>query len=65
VYLQTLFQLFDACIFSFKKGKFILKMQLIADSFYLGYKKQPWFGPAGFENACNVHRRKQVVATQL
>jgi hypothetical protein len=34
-------------------------------NFYLGYLNQPWFGPAGSENACVFRMPKQRVATKL
>ncbi len=40
-------------------------MQRIAVRFYLGYFNQPWFGPAGSENACVFRMRKRRVATSL
>jgi len=45
--------------FHFLAGKFLIKMQCIALSFYLGLKNEPWFGPAGSENAC-VFRNSKV-----
>jgi len=38
-------------------------MQRKALHFYLGLKNQPWFGPAGSENACVFCMGKQGVAT--
>jgi hypothetical protein len=43
----------------------ILNRKLHLVRFYLGYWNQPWFGPAGSENACIFCMRKQFVATQL
>ncbi len=51
--------------FQFWIGKFLIKTQCIAVRFYLGYWKQPWFGPAGFENACIFCMCKRRVATKL
>ncbi len=51
--------------FQFWIGKFLIKTQQIAARFYLGYWNQPWFGPAGSENACVFCMRKRCVATKL
>ena len=51
--------------FHFQIGKFLIKTCRIAVSFYLGYQKQPWFGPGGSENACIFRMRKRCVATRL
>jgi hypothetical protein len=40
-------------------------MQPITVHFYLGYQKQPRFGPAGFENAFIFCMHKWYVATEL
>ncbi len=59
--LQHAISTFCHMRFQFLIRKFLIKMQRIAVHFYLGYWNQPWFGPAGSENAC-IFRR---VATQL
>ena len=51
--------------FRFRIGKFLIKTCRIAVRFYLGYQKQPWFGPGGSENACVFRMRKRRVATRL
>ena len=51
--------------FHFQIGKFQIKMCRIAVRFYLGYQKQPWFGPGGSENACIFRMRERRVATWL
>ncbi len=51
--------------FQFWIGKFLSKMQCNAAHFYLGYWNQPWFGPAGSENACIFHMCKWRLATKL
>ena len=51
--------------FRFRIGKFLIKMCRIAVRFYLGYQKQPWFGPGGSENACVFRMRKWRVTTRL
>ena len=52
-------------LFRFRIGKFLIKTCRIAVRFYLGYQKQPWFGPGGSENACIFRMRKWRVATRL
>ncbi len=51
--------------FQFWIGKFLIKLQCIVLHFDLGYWKEPWFGPAGSENACIFHMRKRHVATKF
>ncbi len=64
-WLQHAITTFCHMQFQFWIGKFLIKMQQIAVRFYLGYWKQPWFGPAGFENTCIFRMCKRRVATQL
>ncbi len=63
--LQHAVSTFCCMQFQFWIGNFLIKLQCIAVHFYLGFWKQPWFGPAGSENACVFHMRKWHVATKF
>ncbi len=63
--LQHAVSTFCRMRFQFWIGKLLIKKQHIAVHFYLGYWKQPWFGPAGSENAYIFCMRRRGVATQL
>jgi hypothetical protein len=63
--LQHAVSTFCRMRFQYWIWKFLIKLQCIAVRFYLGYWKQPWFGPAGSENACIYRMCKPRVTTKL
>ena len=56
---------FDTCIFNFNRNfpNEIVMRNVLHCVFYLGYQKQPWFGLAGYENACINRTLQQAFVT--